>query len=115
MVFEKTKIHKAIEKTKNHAYKTFSRRIFRYCSYKHYFAEWAENFPQRKGVNQIGKIYSSKGQAMIDNNFEDKLKIYKTFEYAYNNDVKSFSNPKSLAYYFQTTYDLFNISNAKLK
>ena len=67
------------------------------------YDEWAAYFPQRKGVNQIGKIYSSKGQAMIDNNFEDKLKIYKTFEYAYNNDVKSFSSPKSLAYYFQTT------------
>ena len=34
------------------------------------YDEWAANFPQRKGVNQIGKIYSSKGQAMIDNNFE---------------------------------------------
>ena len=37
------------------------------------YDEWAANFPQRKGVNQIGKIYSSKGQAMIDNNF-DRLK-----------------------------------------
>ena len=78
------------------------------------YDEWAANFPQRKGVNQIGKIYSSKGQAMIDNNFEDKLKIYKTFEYAYNNDVKSFSSPKSLAYYFQTTYDLFKIGNSEV-
>jgi len=78
------------------------------------YDEWAANFPQRKGVNQIGKIYSSKGQAMIDNNFEDKLKIYKTFEYAYNNDVKSFSSPKSLAYYFQTAYDLFKIGNSEV-
>ena len=46
----KRKLHKAIEKTKNHAYKTFSRRIFRYCSYKHYFAEWAENFSACGGL-----------------------------------------------------------------
>ena len=42
------------------------------------YDEWAANFPIRKGVNQIGKIYSSKGQAMIDNNFENKLKIYQS-------------------------------------
>jgi len=78
------------------------------------YDEWAVNFPQRKGVNQIGKIYSSKGQAMIDNNFGDKLKIYQTFEYAYNNDIKSFSNPKSLAYYFQTSYDLYKMGNSEV-
>ena len=33
---------------------------------------WAENFPNRKGVNQIGKIFSSKGQAMFDNGIKDK-------------------------------------------
>ena len=78
------------------------------------YDEWAANFPQRKGVNQIGKIYSSKGQAMIDNNFEDKSKIYQTFEYAYNNDINSFSNPKSLAYYFQTAYDLYKTGNSEV-
>ena len=78
------------------------------------YDEWAANFPIRKGVNQIGKIYSSKGQAMIDNNFENKLKIYQTFEYAYNNDINSFSNPKSLAYYFQTAYDLFKMGNSEV-
>ena len=78
------------------------------------YDEWAANFPIRKGVNQIGKIYSSKGQAMIDNNIEDKLKIYQTFEYAYNNDINSFSNPKSLAYYFQTAYDLYKMGNSEV-
>ena len=78
------------------------------------YDEWAANFPIRKGVNQIGKIYSSKGQAMIDNNFENKLKIYQTFEYAYNNDINSFSNPKSLAYYFQTAYDLYKMGNSEV-
>ena len=29
-------------------------------------------FQQEKGVNQIGKIFSSKGQAMLDNGIEDK-------------------------------------------
>ena len=68
---------------------------------------WAENFPERKGVRQIGKIYSSKGQAMLDNGIKDKELIYDTFEYAFQNDPKSFTNPKSLAYYFQTGYDLY--------
>ena len=68
---------------------------------------WAENFPERKGVRQIGKIYSSKGQAMLDNGIKDKELIYDTFEYAFKNDPTSFTNPKSLAYYFQTGYDLY--------
>ena len=68
---------------------------------------WAENFPERKGVRQIGKIYSSKGQAMLDNGIKDKEIIYDTFEYAFQNDPTSFTNPKSLAYYFQTGYDLY--------
>ena len=34
---------------------------------------WAENFPTRKGVNQVGKIFSSKGQAMLDNGIKDNL------------------------------------------
>ena len=68
---------------------------------------WAENFPERKGVRQIGKIYSSKGQAMLDNGIKDKELIYDTFDYAFQNDPTSFTNPKSLAYYFQTGYDLY--------
>ena len=71
------------------------------------YDQWAENFPERKGVRQIGKIYSSKGQAMLDNGIKDKELIYDTFEYAFQNDPSSFTNPKSLAYYFQTGYDLY--------
>ena len=72
---------------------------------------WAENFPERKGVRQIGKIYSSKGQAMLDNGIKDKELIYDTFEYAFQNDPSSFTNPKSLAYYFQTGYDLYKVGS----
>ena len=71
------------------------------------YDEWADNFPERKGVRQIGKIYSSKGQAMLDNGIKDKELIYDTFNYAFQNDPTSFTNPKSLAYYFQTGYDLY--------
>ena len=71
------------------------------------YDQWAENFPERKGIRQIGKIFSSKGQAMIDNGLKDKNLIYDTFDYAFQNDPVSFTNPKSLAYYFQTGYDLY--------
>ena len=71
------------------------------------YDQWAENFPERKGVRQIGKIFSSKGQAMLDNGIKNKELIYDTFDYAFQNDPKSFTNPKSLAYYFQTAYDLY--------
>jgi tetratricopeptide (TPR) repeat protein len=71
------------------------------------YDQWVENFPVRKGVRQIGKIYSSKGQAMLDNGIDDKSLIYDTFDYAFQNDPTSFTNPKSLAYYFQTGYELY--------
>ena len=72
---------------------------------------WAENFPERKGVRQIGKIFSSKGQAMLDNGVKDKELIYDTFDFAFKNDPVSFTNPKSLAYYFQTGYDLYKVGS----
>ena len=71
------------------------------------YDQWLENFPVRKGVRQEGKILSNKGQAMLDNGVDDKSLIYDTFDYAFNNDPGSFTNPKSLAYYFQTGYDLY--------
>lgn len=71
------------------------------------YDQWLENFPIRKGVKQEGKIISNKGQAMLDNGVKDKSLIYDTFDYAFNNDPESFTNPKSLAYYFQTGYDLY--------
>ena len=71
------------------------------------YDQWLENFPIRKGVKQEGKILSNKGQAMLDNGVKDKSLIYDTFDYAFNNDPESFTNPKSLAYYFQTGYDLY--------
>jgi len=71
------------------------------------YDQWAEIFPERKGLKQLGKIFSSKGQAMLDNGVKDKELIYDTFDYAFKNDPVSFTNPKSLAYYFQTAYDLF--------
>jgi tetratricopeptide (TPR) repeat protein len=71
------------------------------------YDQWLENFPIRKGVKQEGKILSNKGQSMLDNGVKDKSLIYDTFDYAFNNDPESFTNPKSLAYYFQTGYDLY--------
>ena len=65
---------------------------------------WAENFPTRKGINQVGKIFSSKGQAMLDNGIKDEALIYETFEYAYNNDSSSFTNPKPVDFLIPTPY-----------
>ena len=75
------------------------------------YDQWVENFPVRKGVRQEGKIYSNKGQAMLDNGVKDKSLIYDTFDYAFKKDPVSFTNPKSLAYYFQTGYDLYKDGN----
>ena len=44
---------------------------------------------------------------MLDNGLKDKELIYDTFDYAFKNDPVSFTNPKSLAYYFITAYNLY--------
>ena len=48
-----------------------------------------------------------KSKILSPNGINDKGLIYDTFDFAFKNDPSSFTNPKSLAYYFQTGYDLY--------
>ena len=48
---------------------------------------------------------------MLDYKTADKMKIYQTFDLAYQTDAKSFSNPKELYNYFKTLYDMYKDGN----
>ena len=71
------------------------------------YDEWLKNFPNKRNISVKGDIISSKAQAMLDYKTADKMKIYQTFDLAYQTDAKSFSNPKELYNYFKTLYDLY--------
>ena len=78
------------------------------------YDEWLQHFPTKKGKNNRGSILSSKAQAMLDNKTADMQVIYNTFNSAFTQDAKSFTNPKHLYNYFKTCYDLYKQDNVKV-
>ena len=75
------------------------------------YGEWIENFPTRRNVKRIGEILSKKAQAMLDYKLAELPEVYATFDRAFNEDSKSFTNPKSLYNYFKTMYDMYKAGN----
>ena len=71
------------------------------------YDEWAQHFPTKNNVSQIGDVLSSKAQAMIDYDLADLKAIYNTFDEAYKKDAASFTSPKHLYNYFNTLYDRY--------
>ena len=71
------------------------------------YDEWVQNFPKQRNKTVIGKIISSKAQAMLDLEMSDLKTIYEVFDKAFKTDSESFSNPKHLNSYFQTLYNRY--------
>lgn len=71
------------------------------------YDEWVENFPKQRNKTVIGKIISSKAQAMLDYEMSDLKTVYEVFDDAFKSDAQSFSNPKHLYNYFQTLYNRY--------
>ena len=71
------------------------------------YDEWVENFPKQRNKTVIGKIISSKAQAMLDYEMSDLKTVYEVFDDAFKLDAESFSNPKYLYNYFKTLYNRY--------
>jgi tetratricopeptide (TPR) repeat protein len=72
------------------------------------YDDWLKYFPNTKrGVSEVGKILSSKAQAMVDNGIGTKREAYEIFDQAFTQDPKSFTSPKRLYTYFKTAYQLY--------
>jgi tetratricopeptide (TPR) repeat protein len=78
------------------------------------YGEWIENFPSRRNVSRVGEILSKKGQAMLDYNIGELSDVYGTFDQAFTQDAKSFTNPKGLYNYFKTMYDMYKAGNQNI-
>ena len=69
---------------------------------------WLTYFPNTKrGASEVGKILSSKAQAMVDNKLGTKREAYEIFDQAFTQDPNSFTSPKRLYTYFKTAYQLY--------
>ncbi len=72
------------------------------------YDDWLTYFPNSKsGASEVGKILSSKAQAMVDNKLGTKREAYEIFDQAFTQDPKSFTSPKHLYTYFKTAYQLY--------
>ena len=69
---------------------------------------WLTYFPNTKrGASEVGKILSSKAQAMVENKLGTKREAYEIFDQAFTQDPNSFTSPKRLYTYFKTAYQLY--------
>lgn len=83
-------------------------KVFLQTSLISLYDDWLKYFPNTKrGVTEVGKILSSKAQAMVDNNLGTKREAYEIFNQAFTQDPKSFTSPKRLYTYFKTAYQLY--------
>ena len=97
------------ERILNHKIKsTTDDKVFLQTSLISLYDDWLKYFPNTKrGVTEVGKILSSKAQAMVDNNLGTKREAYEIFNQAFTQDPKSFTSPKRLYAYFKTAYQLY--------
>ena len=72
------------------------------------YDDWLTYFPNTKrGASEVGKILSSKAQAMVENKLGTKREAYEIFDQAFTQDPNSFTSPKRLYTYFKTAYQLY--------
>jgi tetratricopeptide (TPR) repeat protein len=72
------------------------------------YDDWLKYFSNTKrGVSEVGKILSSKAQAMVDNNLGTNHEAFKIFDQAFTQDPKSYTSPKRLYTYFKIAYQLY--------
>lgn len=79
------------------------------------YDNWVKYFPARKGKKEVGKILSKKAQAIVDYKLGDSQEVYDAFDLAFKQDANSFSNPKSIYYYFSNYYDLYKVGKIPLE
>ncbi len=72
------------------------------------YDDWITYFPTTKrGKSEVGKILSSKAQAMIDYKSGTTKEAYDIFNQAFAQDAASFTSPKSLYTFFNTVFNLY--------
>lgn len=72
------------------------------------YDDWNTYFPTTKrGTSEVGKILSSKAQAMVDFNIGTAQEAFEIFNKAFTQDPGSFTSPKNLYTFFKTTFNLY--------
>lgn len=72
------------------------------------YDDWLTYFSTTKrGTSEVGKILSSKAQAMVDNKRGTTKESFDIFNKAFTQDPASFTSPKSLYTFFKTAFNLY--------
>ena len=76
------------------------------------YDDWITYFPTTKrGASEVGKILSSKAQALVDYKLGTTQEAFDTFNQAFTQDAASFTSPKRLYTFFKTSYQLYKEGN----
>ena len=76
------------------------------------YDDWITYFPTTKrGASEVGKILSSKAQALVDYKLGTTQEAFDTFNKAFTQDAASFTSPKRLYTFFKTSYQLYKEGN----
>ena len=76
------------------------------------YDNWITYFPTTKrGASEVGKILSSKAQALVDYKLGTTQEAFDTFNKAFTQDAASFTSPKRLYTFFKTSYQLYKEGN----
>ncbi len=76
------------------------------------YDDWITYFPTTKrGESEVGKILSSKAQAIVDNNLGTTQQAFDIFNKAFSQDPNSFTSPKNLYTFFKTAFNLYKEGN----
>lgn len=80
------------------------------------YDDWNTYFPTTKrGTSEVGKILSSKAQAMVDYKLGTAQEAFDIFDKAFTQDPGSFASPKRLYTFFKTTYELYKQGNKSME
>ncbi len=76
------------------------------------YDDWITYFPTTKrGTSEVGKILSSKAQAIFDYKMGTTQEAFDIFNQAFTQDAASFTSPKRLYTFFKTSYNLYKEGN----
>ncbi len=80
------------------------------------YDDWITYFPNNKrGVSEVGKILSSKAQAIMDYKLGTPQEALAIFDKAFTQDPNSFTSPKRLYTFFKTAYGLYKQSSTSME
>lgn len=80
------------------------------------YDDWITHFPKnRRGASEVGKILSSKAQAIMDYKLGTPQEALAIYDQAFTQDPNSFTSPKRLYTFFKTAFGLYKQGSTSME